>query len=594
MNHNLKKKINDLVKIDFNESFNTISIIYCLFITFLCARNHYAIDEIILLNSLFNNDTLFFIDTATGKSVVQYIGLLLFKIGFTPFYLSLFLLLSTNLIFWFSCSNIIKKIITKNWLLIFIFTWILTQLNLFSYLNPSYEYPITYNPHLSTFSSALVIGSISLIISKKFQKSIFISLVNITIHPILGFFSFILGISFLFFTKKEVTFTLKKIKLKYIYIILFFIIFFGTSLFFTQNYIEISKNINFSNNFDTLNIAKLIYKKWDISHRNEFYALEFYIAIILFCSYSFFYFKRENCQIFNYELFILLITFTIPILIALTSQILLANDILLIEKYIPGRFLVFSSFVIKIFFLKLIVIFIHQKKWHVLLFMILFFTLPIIDIFQLDSNNFISLIPVSKLNVISFVLLITLLFFKNIFRDGNNFQKLIFIFLFFLVLFNFSEKKLAKISYFSNEKFGVNTLLVKQDLCPKIKKGSGVLVSNFYQYNYLLRSCEIVPFIMPHIHDGIFYDENRIREFINIFKIVYNVDLLNAERYGYDKEKIKFNENLFRVYWEKSSQDNFVKKLKKLKINYIVTPREWNVNLIKIFSFKKNSIYELF
>ena len=36
--------------------------------------------------------------------------------------------------------------------------------------------------------------------------------------------------------------------------------FFGTSLFFTQNYIEISKNINFSNNFDTLNIAKLIYK----------------------------------------------------------------------------------------------------------------------------------------------------------------------------------------------------------------------------------------------------------------------------------------------------------------------------------------------
>ena len=152
---------------------------------------------------------------------------------------------------------------------------------------------------------------------------------------------------------------------------------------------------------------------------------------------------------------------------------------------------------------------------------------------------------------------------------------------------------LSSFSYFSNKKFGDNAVLTTKTNCPKIKKGFGIVVSNRTEYNYLLRECIIVPFDFAGISDGITYNTKKTYELIEIFKIIYNFDLLNPGKKS-KGEKLTFNYKLFKHSWEKKDNYQWIERMKKHKVKYLVAPSHWNINSKKIFSFKNNIIYELF
>ncbi len=593
----IKKIIYNQFEVNFDHSFKNISFLYCIFITLFCAKNHYAVDESILLNSLFNQSTVFFVDVATGKSIIHYLGLIFLKLGVSHYFLSISLFFFTNIIFWFSCANIIKKYVTDNAFLILIFVWFITQINLFTFINPSYEYPITYNPHLSTFSSAIFIGSISIFLNQKYTKSIFISLLNIIVHPILGIFNLLI-LGFFLLLKKIDIFKIEKKNIIYLIIILFLFTFFIVSFSYTQNVIKTSTLISYDDSIQNVDLSITLHKIWELSHRNQSFDLSFYIPSILFAIYLIFLLKYQHYNYFNDNYSLLFVTFMLPFLIAIISQILLFFNFLFIDQYIPGRFLIFSNFVVKLFFFKFIVVlFFHKKFLPLFVFSSFFFLWPFFYSFMINNISLNQLLIFTKLNLynLSFLVVLLILFsFKAIVNIKGKDKKIIFLSSVLALLVFFYEKKFSSISYFSNSKFKANALLIKENNCPKILPGRGVLVSNFIQYNYLLRSCEIVPFMMPSIQDGIFYNQNKMVEFIDLFKITYGINLLNPKLSKKNDTLIQFNSDLFKKYWEYSVSEELINKLRKLKIKYIVTPQDWNIKLNKVYTFYDNDVYQLF
>ena len=578
-----------------NASFNLISIIYCIFLAFFCAQNHNIIDEAIYLKTLLNKDNLFFVDFITGTSITHQIGAALLLLGVSQYKLSIIIYFITNLTFWFSCSTIIKKLITKNRLLIFIFLWIITQTNIFSFVNPAYEYPIIYSSHLSTFSSAILILSISLLINKKYKKSIMINFLNVLVHPIIGVFGLLCSIVVIFVEKRD-EFSFSKFKSYEILLLLILFSIYSLSLIYIfdlkESYRFISKPID----VDYKNISQTLLGIWSISsHINANYNWFNYFPVLIFSSFLILTFKFKNENLFYNNNTCLFVFFIIPIIITLITQLFLFFNVKIFEQFFLERFLAFSNFILRVFFFKLLVLSIKRKKiFQLIIFIFLFILWPLFfSNFNDHPNNYINI--VTKLSLVN---LLVLLFLMGIgaFLNGNLIQKYKYIFtiitLMMFIIIN--EKKLSSVSLYSNPKYEYLTLFVKKDNCPKIEKSSGILISNHYQYNLLLRSCSIVPYTLAHIPDGIIYNNKKIYELTKLFKLIYDVDLLKFEPNRNKDKRLKFSSNFFKSKWEERSETEWQNALKKLNIKYIVAPLEWKIKLVENQKFYKNKIYKIF
>ena len=590
----LAKNLNYLKEINFDFSFKNISFIYCAFISIFCARNHFAIDDSITLVSLFNKDNYFFVDFVPGRSLIHHLGFILIKTGFTHYYLSLILLFFTNTIFWFSCANIIKNKIIDNKIIIFIILWFLTQVNMFAYINPSYEYPITYSPHLSTIASVLVLLCISTIINRDYKNSILISLINITIHPLLGMFSLLLAFIIILVNGKVKAVIIKFKSFEITFIIILYI-FFILCFFYTQELKENFKNINLLTVLPDIDLVFSINQEWIIFHRNKIFSLSFYMPALFFILYLAVLSQKKKYVIFNNDFILFVLIFVLPLALAFFSQALLFYNILILDKFIPDRFLIFSNFIMRLFFFKLIILSFYQNnKIQLYVFFVLFLIWPAIYSFIYNGISVSEFNPFTKLNIINFLVLLILLFCKNILSYKFKSKQIIFLVTLSIVfLYLAGSKTLSSLSYFSNSKFTHHALIVENKICPNIKKGSGIVVSTYYQYNYLLRSCNIVPYSIPRIPDGVFYSPNKTYEIAQIYKIVYNIDLLKVNSQTQNNILKKFNNDIYKDVWENRNKKEWSELFKKLQVTHIVTPLNWKIKLDKVLTFQGNNIYKL-
>ena len=118
-------------------------------------------------------------------------------------------------------------------------------------------------------------------------------------------------------------------------------------------------------------------------------------------------------------------------------------------------------------------------------------------------------------------------------------------------------------------------------------------MSTYYQYNYLLRSCNIVPYSIPRIPDGVFYSPNKTYEIAQIYKIVYNIDLLKVNSQTQNNILKKFNNDIYKDVWENRNKKEWSELFKKLQVTHIVTPLNWKIKLDKVLTFQGNNIYKL-
>ena len=252
------------------------------------------------------------------------------QLGITVKLVSLILVFCLNLILFYSCYAVLKKFTNDIKLSILCTTFLIFfQKNLGDTDYPSLIFSIhTFGAYAQAISGLIIVS----VILKNFKISLFLSLLLLAIHPIVGLWFLLLFILLIFFRKKEI----KPKDFKLTFLLGVSIVFFS---FLTFIYFSIESFSYDQNLFNTY------LEKWD-GHRSRTKEIHFeYIikSLIIIIFLNCLFYQKEK---FKTGLIFLNLIFISSFFIYFLFRITNLNNFNILSMVIPGRFMIVYTFIL--------------------------------------------------------------------------------------------------------------------------------------------------------------------------------------------------------------------------------------------------------
>ena len=507
-----------------NKFYNFTLILLSIFFAFIFYNDQVAVrGGLIISNEIIFQDKssplqYYFLNSWT--LLTQFSAILL-KLGLSVKLASLVLVFFLTLILFFSCFLILVHF-TENRTLSLILTifLILFQKNLGDTDYPSLIFTIhTFGAYAQALTG-LIIASL---LYKNFNTSIFLTLILITIHPIVGLWLMFIILISIYYCRESYNLKtfIKGIVFGTIIILLSLIFYF---------YLSIDK---ISYDHDLFNIYM---EKWDghraitskLHYEYIVKTLLFFLILNIFCP------KNEKYKLFKIFLNLLIIS---SLLLYILFKFLNINEIEFLSPIIPGRFMITYTFIAWPLVLSLIYFKLRDRKYTKNIFYLL-------------------------------IIIYSLMHYKDLINVKNKFNEKYFI-------------KNNNVLSMWNEQ---NDVFKKLN---KIENTGNIIATENSAFNILYLSKK--PLLLMRSFDYLPYHPYLINSIEKILTQVYGYDFNNPPKMHYPY----LDDNFIKEIFEKRTVNEWLEIKNKFNSNFLIVPKNWDLNLNLFYSDKNFSLYKI-